>query len=87
VSDPASRGVDDQVRELSGSRLDVGVDVWSSGMMRPTADVKVYLHREPIDMRRYAPTKVMRSSWWPVGIPQEVGAISTLHNGMHLLAP
>jgi transposase len=52
VSDPASVGVDDRVRELSGSRLDVGVDVGSGGMMRPTADVKVYLHREPIDMRR-----------------------------------
>jgi transposase len=43
--------LDDRVRELSGSLLDLGVDVGSSGMMRPMADVKVYLHRVPIDMR------------------------------------
>jgi hypothetical protein len=26
-------------------------------------DVRVYLHRAPVDMRRYAPTKNMRSAW------------------------
>ena len=40
------------MRELSGSLVDVGVAVGRGGMMRPSADVKVYLHREPIDMRR-----------------------------------
>ena len=31
-------------------------------MLRPNApDLKVYLHRAPIDMRRYAPTIVMRT--------------------------
>jgi transposase len=39
------------MRELSGSLLDLGVAVGSSVMMRPMADVKVYLHRQPIDMR------------------------------------
>jgi transposase len=39
------------VRELSRSILDVGVDVGRSGMMRPSGDVQVYLHRAPIDMR------------------------------------
>ncbi len=29
-------------------------------MMRPVGEVKVYLHREPIDMRKYAPTIVMQ---------------------------
>jgi transposase len=29
-----------------------GVDVGRSDMMRPNGDLKVYLHREPIDMRR-----------------------------------
>src|SRR3984957_11075240 len=39
------------MREFSGSLLDLGVDGGSSAMMRPMADVKVYLHRVPIDMR------------------------------------
>jgi transposase len=30
----------------------VGLDVGSSAMMRPVGEVKVYLHREPIDMRK-----------------------------------
>jgi transposase len=32
--------------------VDVGADVGRSGMMRPSEDVKVYLHRAPIDMRK-----------------------------------
>jgi len=40
------------VRELAGCAVVVGVDVGSSAMMRPVGEVKVYLHREPIDMRR-----------------------------------
>jgi transposase len=51
VSDPPSIGLDDRVRELSGGLVDVGVDVGRGGMMRPVGDVKVYLHRAPIDMR------------------------------------
>ena len=35
-------------------------------MMRPYGeDLKIYLHRAPIDMRRYAPTNVMRSETLP----------------------
>jgi hypothetical protein len=52
VSDPASLGMDDRVRELSGSLLDVSGHGGRGAMMRPAQDVKVYLHREPIDMRR-----------------------------------
>jgi transposase len=52
MPDSPSGGLDDRVRELSGSLLDDGVDVGRSGMMRPNGDLKVYLHREPIDMRR-----------------------------------
>src|SRR5271163_682672 len=52
MSDSPSVGLDDRVRELSSSILDVGVDVGRGGMMRPMGDVKVYLHRAPIDMRR-----------------------------------
>jgi transposase len=44
--------MDDRVRELSGGLLDVGGHVGRGAMMRPVGDVKVYLHREPIDMRR-----------------------------------
>src|SRR5882672_4149450 len=51
VSDPPSIGLDDRVCELSGSLVAVGLDVGSSTMMRPVGEVKVYLHREPIDMR------------------------------------
>jgi len=52
VSHPASLGMDDRVRELSGSLLDVSGHVGRGAMMRPVGDAKVYLHREPIDMRR-----------------------------------
>jgi transposase len=44
--------MDDRVRELSGSLLDVSGHVGRGAMMRPVGDAKVYLHREPIDMRR-----------------------------------
>jgi transposase len=30
----------------------VGIDVGRGAMMRPVGEVKVYLHREPIDMRK-----------------------------------
>ena len=40
------------MRELSRGVVDVGIDVESGVMMRPSGDVQVYLHREPIDMRR-----------------------------------
>jgi transposase len=39
------------VREFSDGIVDVGVDVGRARMMRPMGDVKVYLHRAPIDMR------------------------------------
>jgi transposase len=52
LSDSPSLGLDDRVRGLSGGLLAVGVDVGSRTMMRPVGEVKVYLHREPIDMRR-----------------------------------
>jgi transposase len=44
--------MDDRVRELSGCLVGVGGHVGRGAMMRPVGDVKVYLHREPIDMRR-----------------------------------
>jgi transposase len=52
MSDSPSVGLDDRVRELSASLLDDGIDVGRGGMMRPVGDLKVYLHREPIDMRK-----------------------------------
>jgi transposase len=51
MPDSPSIRLDDRVRELSGSLVDDGFDVGRGGMMRPVGDVKVYLHREPIDMR------------------------------------
>jgi hypothetical protein len=36
-----------------------GSDHRSTVMMRPVGEVRVYLHRAPIDMRRYALTMVM----------------------------
>jgi len=40
------------VLEFSGCAVVVGVDVGRGGMMRPVGEVRVYLHRAPIDMRR-----------------------------------
>ena len=50
MPDSPSIRLDDRVRELSGSLVDDGFDVGRGGMMRPAGDVKVCLHREPIDM-------------------------------------
>jgi len=52
MPDPPSIGLDDRVRQLAGYAVAVGAGVGRVGMMRPSADVQVYLHREPIDMRR-----------------------------------
>lgn len=43
--------------------------------------VRVYLHRAPVDMRRYAQTKDMRSAWWRPRISPEAGSFTALHNG------
>ena len=40
------------MREFAGCAVGVGLDVGSCVMMRPVGEAKVYLHREPIDMRR-----------------------------------
>jgi hypothetical protein len=51
-------------------------------MMRPTGeDVKVYLYRRAVDMRRYAQTINMRSAWWRTRISTEAGSFTALHNG------
>jgi hypothetical protein len=43
-------------------------------------DVRVYLHRAPVDMRRYAPSKNMRSAWWRTRISAEIDSFTALHN-------
>ena len=68
LPDAAFLGVDDRVRELSESQLDVGVDVGSSDMMRPIGDAKMYLHRAPIDVRggRNGLAALVREGMWQV---------------------
>jgi hypothetical protein len=49
-------------------------------MMRPVGEVRVYLHRAPIDMRRYAGKTVMRMVRRRGRICTAIGSISALHN-------
>jgi hypothetical protein len=50
----------DRVCELAGSEVDEGAG-GRANMMRPRGEaLKIYLHRVPIDMRKYVLTIVMR---------------------------
>ena len=51
-------------------------------MLRPDApDLKVYLHRAPIDMRKYAQNIVMRTTRWCTRIWPRQTAFNGVHNG------
>ena len=43
-------------------------------------DLQVYLYRDPIDMRKYAPRSDMQSGRRRSGLPVEGGGVSAAHN-------
>jgi hypothetical protein len=49
-------------------------------MLRPDRGItRAYLHRAPVDMRKYAANKNMRSAWWRTRISVEMGSFTALH--------